>query len=63
MKDFYSPSYEITPLTLAIIAKPDENGNFSTCIFEDQEEVLVEHIPTKIIDNACKFFGASLKGS
>lgn len=62
LDNFYSPSYEVTPLTMAVIAQPDENGNTSAAVLEEQEEFVVHSSPRKIIDNACKFFGSSLRG-
>ncbi|QKY68529.1 competence protein ComK [Lentibacillus sp. CBA3610] len=60
--NFYSPSYEVTPLTMAVIAQQDENGNTSSRVLEEQEEYVILHSPSKMIDNACKFFGSSLRG-
>src|SRR5699024_12406161 len=57
-----TPSYEITPLTMAILAHEDEYGNFGTWILEAQSEYLVNRTPSKIIDYACRFFGSRLKG-
>ncbi|HLR79359.1 MAG TPA: competence protein ComK [Bacillota bacterium] len=57
-----TPSYEITPLTMAILAHEDEYGNFGTWILEEQSEYFVNRTPSKIIDYACRFFGSSLKG-
>lgn len=62
LNDFYSPSYEITPLTLAILSKKDKNGNSATCVLEEEAKYDIDHSPSKIIDYACKFFGSSLKG-
>lgn len=62
LNDFYSPPYEITPLTLAILAQKDINGNSATCVLEEEAEYDVNQSPSKVIDYACKFFGASLKG-
>ncbi|HEX6593622.1 MAG TPA: competence protein ComK [Bacillota bacterium] len=57
-----TPSYEITPLTMAILAHEDEHGNFGTWVLEEQGEYFVNRSPSKIIDCACRFFGSSLKG-
>ncbi|WP_217585967.1 competence protein ComK [Lentibacillus saliphilus] len=54
--------HEITPLTMAIIANHDPHGNIHTCVLEEQEEYVVSDAPSKIIDYACRFFGASLRG-
>ncbi|WP_327607239.1 competence protein ComK [Virgibacillus tibetensis] len=60
--DLYSPSHEITPLTMAIVAQRGLDGTTSTCVLEEQEEYVIRSSPSKIMDHACKFFGASLKG-
>ncbi|WP_164669547.1 competence protein ComK [Virgibacillus doumboii] len=62
LNEFYFPSHEVTPLTIAVIAQDDENGHPTTCVLEEQEEYYVQHTPSKIIDYACKFFGSSLRG-
>lgn len=62
LNDFYTSPHEVTPLTLAIIVKHDQYGNPNTYVLEDQDEYIVSHSPSKIIDYACKFFGASLRG-
>ncbi|MFS0671955.1 competence protein ComK [Ornithinibacillus sp. 179-J 7C1 HS] len=61
-EDLYSPLHEITPLTLAVVAKKDETGNVHTYILEEEAEYMVEKSPSKLIDYACRFFGSSLKG-
>ncbi|GAA0596431.1 competence transcription factor ComK [Virgibacillus siamensis] len=60
--EFYIPTHEVTPLTLAVLAKVDQNGNSNTCVLEEQAEYFVSFSSSKIIDNACKFFGSSLRG-
>ncbi|GGA73708.1 competence protein ComK [Ornithinibacillus halotolerans] len=60
--NMFTPTHEISPLTLAVVAKKDETGNVQTVVLEDEIEYKVEHSPSKFIDYACKFFGASLKG-
>ncbi|WP_053072023.1 competence protein ComK [Ornithinibacillus contaminans] len=60
--DFYSPLHEITPLTLAVIAQRDQEGTINTFVLEEEAEYVVDYSPSKLIDFACKFFGASLKG-
>src|SRR5690606_455921 len=60
--NMFTPTHEISPLTLAVVAKKDETGNVQTVVLEDEIEYKVEHTPSKFIDYACKFFGASLKG-
>lgn len=60
--NFYSPSYEVTPLTMAVIAQQNENGHTSTRVLEEKEEYVIPRSPSKMIDSACKFFGSSLRG-
>ncbi|WP_033445528.1 competence protein ComK [Ornithinibacillus scapharcae] len=62
IEDLYSPLHEITPLTLAIVSKEDDDGNVQTYVLEEEAEYMVEHSPSKLIDHACRFFGSSLKG-
>lgn len=57
-----STTHEITPLTMAILAHYDEVGNRMTRILEKGSEYFVKSSPSKVIDEACHFFGASLKG-
>lgn len=58
-----SPSEDITPLTMAVIPKLDGYGNLGSIIMEEEtEHFIIQHTPSKLIDRACKFFGASLKG-
>lgn len=61
--DSFFPSYEITPLTLAVVAYWDpKREKFTSKIMEEQSETFVDLTPTKVIDQACKFFGDSLEG-
>ncbi|RDW18508.1 competence protein [Oceanobacillus arenosus] len=62
MKDFYTPYYEVTPLTLAVVAEKGRNGETITRVLEEEVEYVVDFSPSKVIDYACKFFGSSLKG-
>ncbi|MFD2042732.1 competence protein ComK [Ornithinibacillus salinisoli] len=61
-KEFYTPSHEITPQTLAVLAQVDKGGNLSTCVLEEESEYVIDYSPSKLIDFSCKFFGSSLKG-
>lgn len=61
-KSLYLPTHEITPLTMAILPQPIENGYLGSLILEENEEFTVNYAPSKLIDFACKFFGASLQG-
>ncbi|OEH54315.1 competence protein [Oceanobacillus sp. E9] len=53
---------EITPFTLAIVSEQDENGRYIAKVLEEEMEYVLEAKPTNVIDYACKYFGASLKG-
>jgi len=55
-------AYEVTPLTMAVLANTDEEGIRNTVVLEERRKYTVYTTPTKMIDEACKFFGSSLKG-
>lgn len=57
-----TPSFEITPETMAILPCDGGKGGLRTRIMEKNADYYVEELPGKVIDEACKFFGASLKG-
>lgn len=61
-KKLYVIKSEITPLTLAILPKRTDRGRVGSFILEDSVEYFVKDSPSKVIDLACKFFGASLHG-
>lgn len=61
-KQEYSPSYEITPQTIAVLAVKGESGKTKSLVLEESAEYGVLHAPSRVIDNACKYFGSSLKG-
>lgn len=54
--------YEITPLTMAVLCKENQNGSTNTSILEETREYAVHFTPTKVIDEACRFFGSTLQG-
>lgn len=58
--NYYSPSQEITPFTMAVLAQSGENNAYTSILGE--EECFIDLSPTKLIDLACKSFGSSLKG-
>ncbi|MFA1819045.1 competence protein ComK [Virgibacillus oceani] len=60
--DFYDTTPEVIPTTMAIIKQLDGKGNIASQVFEEETNYIVNSPPTKIIEQACKFFGASLKG-
>lgn len=61
-KNLLLANYEINPETMAVIASQDEHGNPVSYIIEETTEYMIAVSPTKLIDEACKFFGASLRG-
>lgn len=60
--NFYTPTHEITPLTIAVLAHREEDGGSSTCILEEEAKYYVKNSPSKLINDACEFFGSSLRG-
>lgn len=54
--------YEISPLTMAILSIEREDGGISTHVLEESQEYIVPKTPTKLIDEACRFFGSTLEG-
>lgn len=55
-------TYEISPLTMAVLAVENEDGMISTQIFESETDYLIHKSPVKMIDRACRYFGSSLRG-
>lgn len=62
LNDFYLSSRELTPLTLGVIVQYDQYGNPNACILEEEKEYAIKASSTKVIDEACRFFGSSLRG-
>lgn len=62
LNNFITSVNEVTPYTLAVLAQKDDEGNFYSCVLEDETEYVVDNPPSKMIDYACKFFGSSLRG-
>lgn len=58
----YTSASEITTHTLAIIPKRDEQGRLGSLVLETKAEFLAKASPSKMMDTACKFFGADLRG-
>jgi len=54
--------FEISPLTLAIVAEQNDHNGIITRIMEEDEEYIVDVTPYQIINSACKYFGSSLRG-
>lgn len=55
-------TYEISPLTMAILAVENESGIINTQVFESEVDYLIHKSPVKMIDHACRYFGSSLRG-
>lgn len=53
---------EVTPSTMAVIKQSDRKGSIASHVFEEDTDYIVNSSPTRIIEQACKFFGSSLKG-
>ncbi|HLR02776.1 MAG TPA: competence protein ComK [Virgibacillus sp.] len=62
MLNEYHTSRELTPLTLGVIVQYDQYGNPNACILDEDNEYPVIDPPTKVIDEACSYFGSSLRG-
>ncbi|WP_085992774.1 competence protein ComK [Oceanobacillus senegalensis] len=63
MVDYFdTPNYEIHPLTLAILSYRDLDENLVSKVIEEDVEYIVEKPPHQVINEACKYFGSSLKG-
>jgi len=60
--NLYDTVPEVTPETMAIITHVDKDGNPASQIFEEEANYIVQRSPTKVIEQACKFFGSSLRG-
>jgi len=60
--DLYMLKGEITSLTMAVLPRRTKSGRIGSSILEDSEKYFVKDSPSKVIDLACKFFGASLHG-
>ena len=54
-------TYDVSPITQAVLARYVD-GKWVSEVIEDDETFYVKQAPSKVIDNACKFFGSSLKG-
>ncbi|MBB6454727.1 competence protein ComK [Salirhabdus euzebyi] len=60
--NFDKTEYEISPFTVAVIPEWLENGEAGARVLEKNNEYVITQSPRKLIDQACKFFGSSLKG-
>jgi competence protein ComK len=54
--------YEVNPSTMALLGQIGKTGGVETRIIEKNHEFLMKMKPTMIIDQSCRYFGASLKG-
>lgn len=61
-KTLYASAYEISPLTMAVLAKQDEKGKTTAYVLEADSSYVITRPPTKLIDLSCSYFGASLRG-
>lgn len=56
-------SYEVSPVTLAILSEKIDGRHVSLILESDEtEDSHVGQSPLKIMDLACRFYGSSLKG-
>ncbi|SET00294.1 competence protein ComK [Salinibacillus kushneri] len=62
MKPLKKTEYEISPFTLAIVPEFLENGMTGSIALEEKNEYSIRQSPRKLIDEACKYFGSSLRG-
>ncbi len=63
LNEYVITHHEINPQTMAILANNTETRRTkSSHVLEESREYVVHFPPTKVIDNACKYFGSSLKG-
>lgn len=62
LNEYLITTYEITPLTLAILPQEQIDGTHNSHVLEETREYTIETTPIKVIDEACKFFGSSLQG-
>src|SRR5699024_5540607 len=47
---------------MAVLVYHDKKGNTGAWVLEEKEEYYIDIPPSKFIDQACKYYGASLKG-
>src|SRR5699024_4852033 len=55
-------SYEVTPLTMALLSKTNDEGLVQTVVLEESQHYFVSPPPTKVMDKACEYYGQSLQG-
>lgn len=60
--DLYALKGEVTTHTMAVLPRKAKSGKIGSMILENSEQYFVINPPSKVIDLACKFFGASLHG-
>ncbi|WP_236561139.1 competence protein ComK [Pontibacillus sp. HMF3514] len=54
--------YEISPFTLAVLADERTDGKVISLVVEEEERFYVDQSPRRLLDQACKFYGSSLRG-
>src|SRR5690625_621488 len=57
-----SSNYELNSSTMILLSEFNGQGNVYTRILEENKELLIQSSPTKLVDQACKFFGSDLSG-
>lgn len=62
MQNIVNYDVEVTPLTMAVLSQETETGELGTHILDERLEYIVQTTPTKIIENACKYYGSTLEG-
>lgn len=55
-------TYEINPLTMAIVAETNDSKKKISLVLESESEFYVELSPTTIVERSCAYFGSSLRG-
>lgn len=55
-------SYEITPLTMALLPQRDDTGATNAIVLESTRTYHIEDSPTSLVDIACRHFSSSLEG-
>src|SRR5699024_174857 len=55
-------NFEVTPLTYAVLSQELEAGELATYVLDEKQEYIIPTTPTKIIEQACRYYGSSLKG-
>lgn len=62
MQNVFDYELEVTPFTLAVLSQENETGELGTHVLDERLEYIIPSTTTKVIDNACKYYGSSLEG-